>query len=87
MNPPLYVACERAVHVVTAEGKTLRAGIAVLFILERIGWGWFARALAMPPFIWCIEIGYHIFARNRHFFANFFFTKELPPPPDEEPNA
>ena len=76
MTPDLYAACERAVHVVTADGKVLRAGRACLFILERIGWSWRARVLRLPPFIWCIELGYRIVAANRPFFARFLFTKE-----------
>ena len=76
MTPDLYAACERAVHVVTADGKVLRAGRACLFILERIGWGWQARVLRLPPFIWAIELGYRIVAANRPFFARFLFTKE-----------
>ena len=76
MTPDLYAACERAVHVVTADGKVLRAGRACLFILERIGWGWRARVLRLPPFIWAIEVGYRVVASNRPFFARFLFTKE-----------
>lgn len=79
MTPELYAACEHAVHVVKADGTVLRAGRAVLFVLEKIGWGWFARLLALPPFIWGIELAYVIVAKNRPFFANFLFTRELPP--------
>ena len=53
MNAELYEACRRAVHVIKADGETLRAGRAMLFILERIGWGYgvVPRLLRLPPFI------------------------------------
>ncbi len=73
MTPELTAACERAAHVITADGKTLRAGRASLFILERIGWGWFARLLALPPMIWFVEIAYRIVAQNRPLFARLIF--------------
>ncbi len=77
MTPALYAACARAVHVVTADGTTvLRAGRAALFILEQIGWGWKARLLMRPPFIWAVELGYRIVAANRPFFARFFMRDE-----------
>ena len=76
MTPALRQACARAVHVVTAEGHVLRAGRASLFVLERIGWGWVARVLSWPPFVWFVELGYWIVANNRSFFAKFLFTKE-----------
>ena len=76
MNPVLSSACARAVHVVKPDGTILRAGRASLFILERIGWGWFARLLRLPPFIWLVELVYWFVARNRPFFARFMFTHE-----------
>jgi len=75
MTPELYAACERAVHVVKPDGTILRAGRATLFILEHIGWGWVARLLMLPPFIWIVELGYAIVARHRDFFSNFLFRK------------
>ncbi len=80
MTPELSAACEKAVHVITADGKILRAGRAVLFVLERCGIGFPARLMTLPPFIWFIEIGYWIVANNRNFFAHFLFTKEYPEP-------
>jgi predicted DCC family thiol-disulfide oxidoreductase YuxK len=76
MKPELYAACARAVHVVTSNGRTLRAGRAVLFILEQIGWRPLARFLALPPMIWGVELGYKIVAEHRPFFARFLFTRE-----------
>ena len=77
MTPVLYAACERAIHVLTPDGTLLRAGRASLFILERIGWGWVARLLMLPPFLWMIEMGYWIVSHNRRFFARFLFRKEV----------
>ena len=75
MTPDIYSACERAVHVVTIEGRVLKAGRATLFVLERIGWGRFARLLSYPPLVWLVEIGYWIFAHSRKFFALFMFRR------------
>lgn len=76
MTPELRAACRRAVHVVTSGGEVLRAGRAALFVLERIGWGRWARLLALPPFVWGVELAYWIVARNRSFFGRFLFRKE-----------
>jgi len=76
MSDELSVACARALHVVTNDGRTLRAGRASLYILQHTGWGWFARLLSWPPFVWFVELGYFIVARNRRFFGKFLFRKE-----------
>ena len=76
MTPELYAACQRAVHVLTNDGRVLRAGRASLFILEQIGYRIAARLLRLPPFLWFVELGYRIVATNRPFFARFLFTKE-----------
>jgi|MDTC01.1.fsa_nt_gb predicted DCC family thiol-disulfide oxidoreductase YuxK len=78
MTPPLREACQKAVHLITSDGKILRGGRASLFILERVGWKRSARIMGWIPFVWCVEGGYRLVARNRSFFAKFFFTK----PPD-----
>ncbi len=76
MTPDLYRACDRAVHVVRPDGVVLRAGRAVLYLLECVGWGWRARLFSLPPFIWAVELGYAIVAKNRRFFSRFLFTHE-----------
>lgn len=76
MTPELRRACERAVHLITRDGRLLRAGRACLFILERIGWGWMARVLSWPPFVWAVELVYWIVARNRGLFSRVLFTHE-----------
>jgi predicted DCC family thiol-disulfide oxidoreductase YuxK len=76
MTPALRAACERAAHILKADGTVLRAGRAFLFILEELGWGWIARLLAQPPFIWAVELGYRIVADHRGFFSRFLFRCE-----------
>jgi predicted DCC family thiol-disulfide oxidoreductase YuxK len=76
MTPELEKACERAAHVITRDGKLLRAGRASLFILERVSWGFWARALSWPPFVWFAEIGYWLVARNRRLVSRFLFSQE-----------
>jgi len=73
MTPALRLACARAVHVCTRDGRTLVAGRAALFILEDLGWRRSSRLLALPPLVWCVELGYRLVARNRHFFGRFLF--------------
>lgn len=73
MTPALHRACARAVHVVTPDGRVLRAGRASLFVLERIGYRRQARLLTVPPLIWAVELGYRLVAANRPFFARLFF--------------
>ena len=73
MTPELRRACARAVHVVTAEGRVLRAGRATLFALAHAGHPTLARVLGWPPLVWGVELGYRIVAANRPFFARFLF--------------
>ena len=69
MTPELAAACGKAVHVLTADGQLLRAGRASLFVLGETGHPWLAHLLGLPPFIWLVELGYLIVARNRSFFS------------------
>lgn len=75
MNPVLFEACRRALHVVTAQGAILRAGRAMLFILDQLGYRWFARILGVPPFSWAVELGYRLVASNRSLFSRFLFRR------------
>ena len=56
--------------------EILRGGEATLYILQRLGWGSTARLLSVPPFIWSVELGYRVVARNRRFFSRFMFRRE-----------
>lgn len=71
LTPALAAACRDSVHVRTADGRWLRAGRACLFVLERIGWPRLARVGARAPFVWAVELGYRIVARNRPFLSRF----------------
>ena len=76
MTPALAARCQRAIHVITTDGRTLRAGRASLFLLERCGYPWFARIMRIPPLVWSVELGYFVVARNRRLFARFLFRHE-----------
>lgn len=75
MTPEIFEACQRAVHVITRDGQVLAAGQATLFVLGELGWGGWARVLAVPPLIWFVELGYRVVAQNRYFFSRFMFRK------------
>ena len=73
MSAELATACARAVHVITPDGRILRAGRASLFVLDAVGWRRLAGILGRRPFVWGVEIGYWIVARNRGLFSRVFF--------------
>jgi predicted DCC family thiol-disulfide oxidoreductase YuxK len=75
MTAELRAACARAFHVVTADGRVLRAGRAALYLLGRLGHPRWARLLALPPFLWAVELGYWLVARNRAFFSRLVFRR------------
>lgn len=72
MTPELRAACEFAVHVVTSQGRVIRAGRAVMYVLHTLGFRWLPWILMHRPFIWFVEIGYWLVARNRKHLANFW---------------
>lgn len=60
--------------MITAGGRVLAAGRAVLFVLQEIGWHpRLARIGQRRPFVWMVEIGYWIVARNRPLFDKLIF--------------
>ena len=71
MSKDLTRRASRAVQVLGPDGLHLEAGRACLYVLETIGWGVAARALALPPFIWIVEGVYWVVARNRPFLSRF----------------
>ncbi len=75
MNPALFEACRRALHVVTAQGATLRAGRAMLFVFDQLGYRWSARILGVPPLSWAVELGYRLVASNRSLFSRLLFRR------------
>ena len=68
MTPALASACAEAVHVVTARGRVLRGGRAVLFVLGVLGWRRAARLFSRKPFVLAVEWGYDVVAAHRPFF-------------------
>ena len=77
MTPALREQARNAVQVMTADGRQLSAGRAILFALEEIEWRPSAvRLAARRPFIWAVELGYWIVARNRSFFGRFLFRSK-----------
>jgi predicted DCC family thiol-disulfide oxidoreductase YuxK len=78
MTPELGEACKRAVHVITSEGRVLRAGRASMFVLRETGHPLLGRVLATPPLVWLVELGYVIVARNRSGFS-WILGKVSPP--------
>jgi hypothetical protein len=74
MTPVLQEQAHRAVQVITTDGIQISAGRAVLFVLEQIGWHpTLARLGQRRPFVWFVELGYQIVARNRAFFDRVLF--------------
>lgn len=83
MTPELRDACRRAVHVITADGRILRAGRASLFVLREIGHPWIARLFSLPPLIWAVELGYWLVARNRNVASKLLAQDRCRLPMDE----
>lgn len=75
MTEELRERCKRALYVSTANGTILGGAKAVLFIKSKTGWGWFAKLLSYPPFIWVIHVLYRIVANNRHVFSKWLYRK------------
>ena len=73
MTAELAEQCEHAIHVITSTGSMLRAGRASLYIIDQVGWHRMARLLARRPFIWAVEAGYALVARNRGLFSRVLF--------------
>ena len=76
MTDALAARCARAVHVITPDGRVLRAGRASLYVLGRIGWRGTEAIASRPPLVWLVEAGYRLVARNRPFFARFLVRRE-----------
>ena len=72
MTPELYQACGQALHVITTDGKVLKAGKACLFILRGLGWRNAAWFLSLPPMLAATELGYRLVAANRRHISRLF---------------
>jgi predicted DCC family thiol-disulfide oxidoreductase YuxK len=66
VTPEIRRASAHAMHVLSTDGRVLKAGRASLFILEQLGWRWTARVLSRPPFVWFVELAYKLVAANRN---------------------
>jgi predicted DCC family thiol-disulfide oxidoreductase YuxK len=72
MTPLLMVQAQRAVQLVTSDGRQLSGGKAVLFALRETGWHpTLVRLLERRPFVWAVDLGYKIVAANRPRFDSF----------------
>ena len=77
MTPVLREQARKAVQIITGDGHQLSAGRAILFALVEIEWHPnLLRLAGRRPFIWLVELGYRIVARNRAFFGRFLFRSE-----------
>ena len=77
MTPALHEQARKAVQVITTDGRQLSAGRAILLALAEIGWHpRMVRLAGRRPFIWLVELGYWIVARDRAFFGRFLFRAE-----------
>lgn len=79
MTPEMVAASEKAVQVVTTDGRWISAGRAVLFILGQLGWRRFERFFSWPPVLFFVEIGYWLVANHRVFFSKILFRREKDP--------
>ncbi len=74
MTSALREASAQAVQVVRVDGTMISGGRAVLFLLQDTGWHPSIMAIAArPPFVWLVEVGYRIVAKNRQVFSRFLF--------------
>jgi predicted DCC family thiol-disulfide oxidoreductase YuxK len=73
MTPALREANRKAVHVITADGRILRAGRATLFVLGQTGYPLLAKLLSLPPLVWFVELGYLLVSRNRNLLSRILF--------------
>ena len=76
MTPELAMACRKAIYVVHPDGRKTRAGRAILYLFEAIGYRQMARLLARVPFVWGVEVGYWLIARNRYLASRLLFTRD-----------
>ena len=76
MTPALRYQAERAVQVLTPQGQQLSGGRAVLYVLRQVGWRpWLVGLAGRWPFVWLVEGGYRVVARNRQLFSRVMFRR------------
>ncbi len=73
MTDEIFELAKRQVIVISNDGRQFNGADGILFIMERLGWGWFAKFLRVSPLIWPIRCGYWMVARNRGLISKWFF--------------
>ncbi len=74
MDDALREACRDALYVLPVEGERMHSARALLFIGERIGYRWLC--LPLRPFLFALEPGYRLMARNRPLVGRWIFRSE-----------
>ena len=70
MTPLLRIQAQQAVQLITADGRRLHGGRAVLLVLRETGWHPnLVRLVERRPFVWFVDLGYRIVAANRPRFS------------------
>ena len=70
MTPLLRVQAQKAVQLITIDGRQFSGGRAALFALRETGWhSNLIRLLERRPFVWAVDFGYRIVAANRPKFG------------------
>jgi predicted DCC family thiol-disulfide oxidoreductase YuxK len=76
MTDSLARQCEHSVYIITPDGQILSAGRASLYVLGKVGFPRLAWVSGLLPFVWGVELGYWIVARNRQFFSKWLFPEK-----------
>lgn len=78
LAPSVAQACQKAVHVIKADGTIIKGGRAMMFCGTFTRFGGWARIALWPVFLPFIEIGYKFIAANRMLVSKVLFTAERP---------
>lgn len=77
MTDAMRALATRAMIVLTRDGRQIAGGRAVLFVLLEIGWRPALVGLAsLRPFVWAVDLGYRIVARNRQLSSHVLFRRD-----------
>lgn len=76
LSPPLRLRAERSALVIRPDGQVKAGGRAILAALIAIGWHpRLAQVAGLPPFVWLVELGYTLVARNRGLVSRILFRR------------
>ena len=73
MTPEVYARCDKEMYVITSDGQALPGVKGFLFAMKETGAGSWVTLLSYPPFIWIMQAGYWLVARNRGLISRLFF--------------